>query len=378
MGVSKVIYGNTTLIDLSGDTVAADKLYKGRTALGPDGNNIVGTIPVGVVMSQTEYDNLSAAEKNDNTYHFVSNNNTPSGDGVGDAAKSKVVYGNTTVIDVSEKNVSKKSLLAGYTAHGKNGGQFTGTGKNVVYITQADYDALPSATKTNGDYYYITQSKLWARIYKNSSNKYVLYFEADGISEHEGEQGDSFVSGQEYRSDGLTGFFGSNKPGTTSGTKENCPWRVGNEDVYKNIVKVVFTDKFCKYSRPYGMRNLLCTFINLTEVINLHKLNVSNVRSTAGLFQGCAIIETIDITGWDLHSVTDAIITFGDNPRLVTIYANEKVKFPTTCNSENMFRGCTSLVGGNGTTFNSSITNRTYARIDKPGTPGYFTEKTEE
>lgn len=43
MGVSKVIYGNNTLIDLTGDTVTADKLMSGETAHGADGNPIVGT-----------------------------------------------------------------------------------------------------------------------------------------------------------------------------------------------------------------------------------------------------------------------------------------------------------------------------------------------
>lgn len=158
MGVSKVVYGNTPLLDVSGDTVAADKLYKGRTALGSDGENVVGTIPIGVVMSQTEYDNLSSAEKNDNTYHFVTNSNTPSGDSIGEAANSKVVYGDTTIIDVSGKNVSKKSLLTGYTAHGKNGGQFIGLAHGKVNIDAIAYDYLPSSTKQNGDYYYVKNS----------------------------------------------------------------------------------------------------------------------------------------------------------------------------------------------------------------------------
>ena len=43
MGVSKVIYGNNTLIDLTGDTVTAEKLMSGETAHGADGNPIVGT-----------------------------------------------------------------------------------------------------------------------------------------------------------------------------------------------------------------------------------------------------------------------------------------------------------------------------------------------
>lgn len=43
MGVSKVIYGNTTLIDLTMDTVAANKLLDGYTAHGADGEAITGS-----------------------------------------------------------------------------------------------------------------------------------------------------------------------------------------------------------------------------------------------------------------------------------------------------------------------------------------------
>ena len=43
MAISKVVYGNQTLIDLTADTVTADKLLIGTTAHGADGEEIVGT-----------------------------------------------------------------------------------------------------------------------------------------------------------------------------------------------------------------------------------------------------------------------------------------------------------------------------------------------
>lgn len=43
MAISKVIYGGETLIDLTADTVKADKLLKGTTAHGADGEAITGT-----------------------------------------------------------------------------------------------------------------------------------------------------------------------------------------------------------------------------------------------------------------------------------------------------------------------------------------------
>ena len=43
MAISKVIYGGETLIDLTADTITADKLLKGLTAHGADGEVINGT-----------------------------------------------------------------------------------------------------------------------------------------------------------------------------------------------------------------------------------------------------------------------------------------------------------------------------------------------
>lgn len=43
MAISKVIYDGETLIDLTGDTVVADKLLSGYTAHGADGKTVTGT-----------------------------------------------------------------------------------------------------------------------------------------------------------------------------------------------------------------------------------------------------------------------------------------------------------------------------------------------
>lgn len=44
MGISKVVYGNTALIDLTNDTVAAEKMLSGTTAHGANGEAITGNI----------------------------------------------------------------------------------------------------------------------------------------------------------------------------------------------------------------------------------------------------------------------------------------------------------------------------------------------
>lgn len=44
MGISKVVYGNTALIDLTNDTVVAAKMLSGTTAHGANGEAITGNI----------------------------------------------------------------------------------------------------------------------------------------------------------------------------------------------------------------------------------------------------------------------------------------------------------------------------------------------
>lgn len=51
MGVSKVIYGNTTLIDISGDTVTSSTLISGETAHDASGTAIIGTASKIVITS---------------------------------------------------------------------------------------------------------------------------------------------------------------------------------------------------------------------------------------------------------------------------------------------------------------------------------------
>ena len=43
MAISKVVYGGQTLIDLTADTITEEKLLKGVTAHGADGEAITGT-----------------------------------------------------------------------------------------------------------------------------------------------------------------------------------------------------------------------------------------------------------------------------------------------------------------------------------------------
>lgn len=44
MAISKVVYAGTTLVDLTADTVTAERLMVGCTAHTPDGEQVTGTL----------------------------------------------------------------------------------------------------------------------------------------------------------------------------------------------------------------------------------------------------------------------------------------------------------------------------------------------
>ena len=62
MAVNKVVYGTTVLVDLTKDTVTADKLLKGETAHDAAGEPITGTMEPGI----------DTSDNNCEAYHITS------------------------------------------------------------------------------------------------------------------------------------------------------------------------------------------------------------------------------------------------------------------------------------------------------------------
>ena len=109
--------------------------------------------------------------------------------------------------------------------------------------------------------------------------------------------------------------------------------------------------------------------------LNLSSFNTSNVPSMRSMFFSSAAT-TLDLSSFDTSNVTDMSCMFYKNTNLKTIYASDKFNTNSVTSSTNMFYNTTNLVGGAGTTYNSSFVDKTYARIDGgTSSPGYFTLK---
>lgn len=65
MAVNKVVYGSRTLVDLTQDTVASDKLVRGYTAHDKTGNAITGSLKIQVYRTGSGEPSNSLGEEGD-------------------------------------------------------------------------------------------------------------------------------------------------------------------------------------------------------------------------------------------------------------------------------------------------------------------------
>ena len=125
--------------------------------------------------------------------------------------------------------------------------------------------------------------------------------------------------------------------------------------------------------------------------LDLSGWDVSSLTAKAlqNVFSGAYRLTCIDLTGWKIPAaVTDCQNMFRNTCRLQTIYVSEDNGFSNIATTTDMFYDWPSsessavgyavpcLTGGNGTMWaEENPRDKTYAVVDKPGTPGYFTLK---
>ena len=136
-----------------------------------------------------------------------------------------------------------------------------------------------------------------------------------------------------------------------------------------------------KCTRMDALFQQAMTASGLSVDLDLSGFDLSSLTNSKGLqnvFYKATGIHSIDVSGWVVKSGVACTNMFSVQSRtLTTIYADSKTNFGavTTANSANMFKNDTGLSGGNGTLYNASYLTATYARLDKAGSPGYFTLK---
>ena len=114
---------------------------------------------------------------------------------------------------------------------------------------------------------------------------------------------------------------------------------------------------------------------HLTNV-DLSSFNTGNVTYMINMFEGCTSLTTLDLSSFNTAKLRYVSQMFKGCSALNTIYVGSEWTTNNIETSNEMFSGCTNLIGGKGTHYNANHTDYTYAHIDGgPSNPGYFTAK---
>ena len=122
-----------------------------------------------------------------------------------------------------------------------------------------------------------------------------------------------------------------------------------------------------------NVTNMSAMFVGVgANELDVSCFDTRNVTDMSNMFNN-AWAHTLDVSGFDISKVTNMDWMFAEMPELTTIYCDNDWS-NCSATSREMFGGCYNLVGGNGTMArNVNVTDKSYARPDRDGSPGYFT-----
>ena len=140
-------------------------------------------------------------------------------------------------------------------------------------------------------------------------------------------------------------------------------------------------------SNVKNMRDMFCDTQTI-KTLDLSNFNTYNATSFEGMFARMYNIEELDLTSFSTSSLTTIKNMFVHSisstethanyiniiPKLKTVYVSNKWDV-SSLNETSVFSNNLSLVGGNGTIFDSTKISSDYARADNNENPGYFTLK---
>ena len=149
-------------------------------------------------------------------------------------------------------------------------------------------------------------------------------------------------------------------------SEDAAPWNNYRADMQTVVIK--------NRIAPKSMTAWFTNCGNLESIQGMNLLDDSNVERMGSTFSGCKKLTELDLSSFTGVKLWNMYKTFFGCSNLKTIYSSEKFSTAKVTRSDNCFTGCTSLVGGAGTTYSSSNVGAKYAHIDGgPSNLGYFT-----
>ena len=133
------------------------------------------------------------------------------------------------------------------------------------------------------------------------------------------------------------------------------------------------SDSSTSYTDGYGM---FAYMTNLKTIKYPASWNTSSITNFAGLFESDTSLITLDLSNYNTSSATRMERMFNNCTNLEIIYVGSGWDTSKVTTSYRMFENNSKLKGGNNTGYSSDHIDVSYAHVDEPGNPGYFTLKT--
>ena len=167
-----------------------------------------------------------------------------------------------------------------------------------------------------------------------------------------------------------------------------------------SVQQVVFDPSFAQ-ARPISAYCWFSWMINLQSITGIEYLNTSSMTTMHWMFQGCKILTSLDVSGFNTDNVNNMDGMFAYCPfttidvsnfntskvnnmsfmfsycsNLTTIYVGRGWSTAAVTESLEMFISNPNLRGSQGTTYDANHVDKAYAHVDGgPSNPGYLTAK---
>ena len=239
------------------------------------------------------------------------------------------------------------------------------------------------------------------QLYKNSNTLYVTPNKADAVMVFNSKSSSMFGSGSSGGLKVSEICFDDNAIDTSKVTEMKYMFaycgNLSNIKFGTSFKTTGVTDMNHMFSRCEQLSNIDLSSFNFSSVTNLSylfsncsalttiqfpaRVEPANGCDMAGMFVDCTSLTTLDLSMFYTNKVTGMLAMFSSCTNLTTIYASDGFVIQAGCKTINMFGSdaitkCVNLVGGNGTKCadGGNPLDGTYARIDRPSQPGYFTD----
>ena len=265
-----------------------------------------------------------------------------------DFATPLVYNGGSLIINARNPSPAQKDEIH-YYGQTVSGASVAGYNTEVGYVNFVDQQNFAPKTTI----YYNTDGKDYVALLSNDEKELTLYYVTNPKERLGQHTGWGYV-GEEWMD-----FFNT----TGQNVQYGDPFEV----------EKIIIDESVRDARPEYMY-WFHDFEWVTEIVGLENINTSDVFSMASAFEGIGA-EVIDIRTWDFSKVTNTNRMFAYSIVQTILCNTDLSAMNQITDSRNMFYGqalANTLVGGNGTPWDANHIDKSYARPDKPGQPGYF------